>query len=163
VVAPGSVSNADLMHNLGLAGSPSPDLGLAVTQGQGIKTTASIVGAVDSTQVVNRNGSISNSSNTTAPGTGAAIATLAVFDFYYRVEVVVGFGATAESTAIDNFQLKAGATVIATIPVVNVANTQSQVRTFYVNPGGSVNLTVNAISAGSAGAVYKASITATRL
>lgn len=163
MVAPASVTNADLIHNLGMAGSPSSDLNLAVNQGQGIKTTASIVGAVDTTQVVNRNASISNSGNSTAPGAGAALATLAVFDFYYRVEVVVGFGATAESTAIDNFQLKAGGTVIATIPVVNVANTQSQVRTFFVNPGGSVNLTVNAIAAGSAGAVYKASVTATRL
>lgn len=163
MVAPQSVSNADLMHNLGLAGSPSADLNLGVTQGQGIKTTATIVGAVDNTQIVNRYGSLSNTGVATAPAAGAAIASVAVFDSYYRVDVVCGFGATAESTTINNFELKAGATVVAVTPVANVANTQSQTYTFWVNPGGAVNLTVNAIAAGSVGSIYKATVTATRL
>jgi len=150
-----SKSIGDLEYAYFLQGPPALDGNGNIKVGQ--------VGAVDNSQVANRYASTSNSGTQTAPGAGTAIATLAVFDFYYRVEVVVGFGATAESTAINNMQLKAGSNVVATVPVNNVANSQSQTYVFFVNPGGSVNLTVNAISAASASSVYKATVTATRL
>jgi hypothetical protein len=124
-----------------------------------------VVGAVDTTQVVNRYASTSARGTTgAAPTAGTAIATLAVFDFYYRVDVVVGFGGTAEGTTIDNFVLNSNGVAIATLSAVNAANTQSPIYTFYVNPGGSVNLTVNVGGTnGSAGSIYKAMIIATRL
>lgn len=122
-----------------------------------------VLGAVDSSQVVNQYQSLATEGRQTAPTAGTAIATLAVFNFYYRVDVTVGFGGTAESTAIDNFQLQVNGVAFVTIPVANVANTQSQTFTYFINPGGSVNLTVNAISNASVGSVYKATITATRL
>lgn len=121
------------------------------------------IGSVDNSRAGNRYGSTSNSGTATAPTAGTAIATQAAFDFYYQVDVIVGFGGTAESTAINNFQLKAGSTIIATIPVANVANTQSQTYTFYVNPGGAVNLTVNAVANASASSVYKATLIVTRV
>lgn len=122
--------------------------------------------AVNSAQVTNRYGTVSaNGTTGAAPTAGAAIATLALFDFYYQVDVYVGFGGTAEATTADNFTLKAGATtVISSISVANVANTLSQKYTFFVNPGGAVNLTVNVGGTnGSAGSIYKAMIVATRL
>lgn len=136
------------------------------TGGTAPASRVTVVGAVDTTQVVNRYGSTTaNGTTGAAPASGAAIATLAVFDFYYRVDVYVGFGGTAEATTADNFVLKAGATTVASsISVSNVANTMSQKYTFFVNPGGTVNLTVNVGgTAGSAGSIYKAMIIATRL
>lgn len=156
----------------------------SVTVGSGIKTTSSggssnaVItgpvdgngnvkvsqqGSVDNARTGNRYASINNSGTATAPAANAAIATVAVFDAYYEVDVIVGFGATAETTAIDNFQLKHGTTVVATLPVANVANSQSQTYRLYVNPGGTdTDLTVRAVAAGSAGSVYKATIIITR-
>ena len=119
-------------------------------------------GSVDNARTGNRYGSISNSAVVTAPTAGAAIATVTVFDAYYEVDVTVGFGGTAESTAIDNFILQHGSTTVATLPVANAANTQSQTYRFYVNPGSDTDLTVRASGAGSAGSKYKATITITR-
>lgn len=124
-----------------------------------------VVGAVDTTQVVNRYASTSaNGTTGAAPTAGAAIATLAVFDFYYRVDVYVGFGGTAEATTADNFVLKSNGVAVATLSAASAANTLSPKYTFFVNPGGSVNLTVNVGGTnGSAGSIYKAMIIATRL
>lgn len=159
-----------------VAGGSSPTVNVYVTTSQtpfqistGGTAPASrvtVVGAVDTTQVVNRYASTSADGTTgAAPTAGAAIATLAVFDFYYRVDVYVGFGGTAEATTADNFTLKAGATtVVSSLSASGVANTMSQKYTFFVNPGGSVNLTVNVGGTnGSAGSIYKAMIIATRL
>lgn len=122
-------------------------------------------GAVVDAQTSNRYQSVSSTGTTTAgPSAGTVIASVAVFDFYYKVDVEVGFGATAESTTADNFILKAGGTTLYTLPTVNLASTQSRQLTFYVNPGGAVNLTVNVGgTAGSVGSIYKATVTATRL
>lgn len=135
------------------------------TGGTAPASRVTVVGAVDTTQVVNRYASTSaRGTSTAAPASGTAIATLGVFDFYYRVDVVVGFGGTAESTTVDNFVLQSNGVAVATLSAVNAANTQSPVYTFYVNPGGTVNLTVNVGGTnGSAGSIYKAMIIATRL
>lgn len=146
------------------AGGTSPANNVAITSpidGNGNLKVA-VQGSVNSAQVNNRYFTQVNSGNATAPTAGTALATLSLFDFYYLVTVVVGFGTVAETTAIDNFQLKAGTTVIGTCPVANVINSQSQTHTFYVNPGVN-NLTVNVIANASTGAVYKATVTATRL
>lgn len=149
-----SKSLADLEYAYYSAGPPALD-------GNG-NIKVSQVGAVDNARTVNRYGSIANSNKATAPTAGTAIATVTVFDVYYEVDVIVGFGGTAESTAIDNFQLKHGSTVVATLPVANVANTQSQTYRFYVNPGSDTDLTVSAVSNASAGSIYKATIIITR-
>jgi hypothetical protein len=166
VTAPPSVSSNDLMHNLGMAGSPSPDLNLVVTQGQGIKVALTGNQApLDSSQIANRYATISNSgTSTAAPAAGTQIATLSTVSYaYYRADIIVGFGSTAESTANDNFVLKDGATTLATIPVSNIANTMSQAHTLYVNSAnGNLSINVGA-SAGSAGSIYKATIRLTRL
>lgn len=135
------------------------------TGGTAPASRVTVVGAVDTTQVVNRYASTTASGTTgAAPTAGTAIATLGVFDFYYQVDVSVGFGGTAEATTADNFVLKAGATTIGTIACANVANTLGRIQTFYVSPGGTVNLTVNVGGTnGSAGSIYKAMIVATRL
>jgi hypothetical protein len=158
-----------------VSGGTSPTVNVYVTTSQtpfqissGGTSPASrvtVVGAVDTTQVVNRYASTSaTGTSAAAPASGTAIATLAVFDFYYRVDVIVGFGGTAEATTADNFVLKAGGTTLYTLPAYSLANTSSNVMTFYVNPSGSVNLTVNVGgTGGSAGSIYKATIIATRL
>lgn len=158
-----------------VSGGTSPTVNVFVTTSQtpfqissGGTAPASrvtVVGAVDNTQVVNRYASTSaRGTSAAAPTAGTAIATLAVFDFYYKVDVVVGFGGTAEATTVDNFVLQSNGVTVATLSAVNAANTQSPVYTFYVNPGGSVNLTVNVGGTnGSAGSIYKAMIIATRL
>jgi hypothetical protein len=166
MAAPPSVSNSDLVRNLGMAGSPSPDLNLAVTQGQGIKVALTGNQApLDSSQIANRYATTSNSgTSAAAPAAGTNIATLPTLSYaYYRADIIVGFGATAESTANDNFVLKDGATTLATIPVSNIANTMSQVHSLYVNSAnGALNLNVGA-AGGSAGSIYKGTIRLTRL
>lgn len=147
-------------------GGASPTGSVAISSpldGNGNVKTAQ-QGAVVTPQLSNRYQSSSASGRATAPTAGTAIATLAVFDFYYEVKVIVGFGGTAESTAIDNMELRVNGVSFATTPVANAANSQSSIYVFYINPGGSVNLTVNAIAnAAPAGSVYKATIIATRL
>lgn len=156
-----------------VAGGSSPTVNVVATASQTplVRTQGgtspgqyvSVLGSVDSTQVVNQYQSLAAYGKATAPTAGTAVATLGVFNFYYKVDVTVGFGGTAESTAVDNYQLQINGVAYVTIPVANAANTQSQTFTYYINPGGTVNLTVNAIANASAGAVYKATITATRL
>jgi hypothetical protein len=156
MVAPPSVSDSDLIHTALMAAVPSPDLNLAVTLGQGIK--------VNSLQTANAYQSSSASGTATAPVAGTAIATLAIATAgYYKVLVSAGFGGTAESTALDNMQVKNGATVIGPVSVQNFANTISQPYEFWLNVTGAGNITVNAIAGASAGAAYKATIIATRV
>lgn len=156
-----------------VAGGTSPKVNVYVTASQtpfqitsggtAPASRVSIVGAVDSTQVVNQYQSLATYGKANAPTAGTAVATLGVFNFYYKVDVTVGFGATAESTALDNYTLQVNGVSFVTIPVANVANTMSQTFTYYINPGGTVNLTVIATANASVGSNYKASITATRL
>ena len=154
--------------NVGIVGNSSSAEFATVISGPVDGTNSvkvAVQNAVNNSQITNRYASIAASGVTgAAPTAGTAIATLATFDFYYQVDVIAGFGATAEATTVDNVVFKANGVTIATIPVVNAANTQSQKYTFFVNPGGSVNLTVNVGGTnGSAGSIYKATIIATRL
>jgi hypothetical protein len=156
MVAPASASTQDLLHSALLAASPAADLGLAVSQGQGLVTI--------STQVNLTASSKSTSGTQTTPTAGLAIASLNIATTgYYKIQVVVGFGGTAETTAVDNMQLKVNGAVAGSMSVINAVNTQSQTYEFYTNvTSASPAITVNAISAASAGAIYKATIIATR-
>lgn len=169
MTAPPSVSNADLERSFLTAASPAADLNLSTTLGQGIKVALTGNQApLDSSQIANRYATVSNSGITSgAPAAGTTIATLPTVSYaYYRADVIVGFGGTAESTATDNFVLRdggVGGTDLATIPVANVANTLSQVHTFYVNSAnGSLKVNVGG-NGGSAGSLYKATLRLTRL
>lgn len=158
MVAPPSVSLNDLEYAYYKAAVPATDLGLAESLGQGIVTTSRQAALNEQTKI--------NAAHVNAPGAGASVVNLnAAETGYYKVDVTVGFGATAESTALDNFQfLVNGATNgNGMIPASNVANWMSQTFTFYASIAAGQNFSVNAIAAASASSVYKASIMATRI
>jgi len=153
--------------NVGIVGNSSSAEFATVISGPVDGTNSvkvAVQNAVNNSQVTNRYASVSAVGTTgAAPTAGTTIASVATFDFYYQVDVYVGFGGTAEATTADNFVLKAGATTLYTLPAVSAAN-QLQKLTFFVNPCGAVNLTVNVGGTnGSAGSIYKATIVATRL
>jgi len=157
MTAPPSVSIGDLERAYYLAAVPATDNNLAVTMGQGLVTMSAQAALQSSTK--------SNSATATAPTAGTAIVTVTIPSTgYYRCDVIVGFGATAESTAIDNFKFENNGGTVGTgaCPVANVANTQST-YTFYAEGVGGNNFTVNAVSNASAGSVYKATIMITRM
>lgn len=166
MTAPPSVSNADLERSVLMAMTPAADNNLGVTMGQGAKVALSGTQApVDSSQIANRYGTVSNSgTSSAAPAANTNIATLATVSYaYYRADIIVGFGGTAEATAQDNFVLKDGSTTLATIPVSNAANQMSQVHTLFINSAnGALNLNVGA-TGGSAGSIYKGTLRLTRL
>lgn len=158
MTAPNSVSTTDLERAFLLAAVPAADNNLAVTMGQGLVTASRQASLQSSTTM--------NSGNATAPASGNSIVNLTIpATGYYMVDVYTGFGATAESTAIDNFIFKNnGVTMGNSIcPCPNVANAQSPKYTFYVNGIATQALSINTSAAGSAGSIYKASIAATRI
>ncbi len=107
---------------------------------------------------------VSNAGVVTAPGANAAIVTLAKANLpegKYQIQVQAGYGASAEAAADNNINVRAGATVVGRI-VAFGANTIRSFM-FYYDLDGDTDLTVNAISAGSAGSVYVAYISATRI
>lgn len=96
----------------------------------------------------------------TAPAAGAAIATLAVTAGTYWVEVWNGIPLGTPVVAdINNVVLQNNAVAIGNA----LANDGSITIFRRVTVAGAVNLTVNAIGAGTAGVTYAASITATRI
>lgn len=158
MTAPSSVSIGDLERAFYLAAVPAVDNNLAVSMGQGMVTTSRQNALQEQTKV--------NAAHSTAPGAGNAIATLAIAETgYYMVDVYVGFGATAESTAFDNFIfLNNGASIgNGMLPVANTANYQSPLYRIYAQGVSGNNFSVNTSVAGSAGSIYKACIMATRI
>lgn len=158
MTAPPSVSIGDLERAFYLAAVPAADNNLAVTMGQGMVTTTRQNALQEQTKI--------NAAHATAPGAGNAVTTLALTETgYYQVDIYVGFGATAESTAFDNFVfLNNGASVgNGFLPVSNTANYQSPLYRLYVQGVSGNNLSVNTSVAGSAGSIYKACIMATRI
>lgn len=100
----------------------------------------------------------------TAPVGGTAIATLtAPAAGYYAVYVTVGFGGTAEDTAVDNFRLKANNAAVIQPVVANTANAVGTLPVLYINANGTNDFEVIAVASASVGAVYKAHIIANRL
>jgi hypothetical protein len=158
MTAPPSVSLNDLERAFYLAAVPAADNNLGVTMGQGMVTTSRQNALQEQTKI--------NAAHVTAPGAGAGIVSLTAAETgYYQVDVTVGFGATAESTALDNFEfLNNGATNgNGMLAVANVANTMSPPYRIYAQITAGQNFSINAIVAGSAGSIYKAAIMATRI
>ncbi len=101
-----------------------------------------------------------------APSAGAAVVTLAAPpQGVYTVWVSAGLGLGGAPAAGDNanMQLKAGATVIAILPIVAAQNVVRRFGPFTVNLDGATALTVNAIGNATAATVYVALIVATPL
>lgn len=159
MVAPPSVSDSDLIHAALTAAVPSPDLGLAVTLGQGIVTTSS--------QGVGKYASVSNTGTATAPLANVAICTITPgVAGYYKIDCYVGFDGTAESTTADNFVIHIGGGIpggIGHLMAVNAVNTISPVQTYYAALTAAQAVSIDSVAAGSAGSIYKASVICTRV
>lgn len=97
----------------------------------------------------------------TAPGAGAAVATLAAPGAgKYRIQVIPGYGGTAD--VLDNMQLQVGATVIGKLIVQPVANGAPVLHVFpRVDVPAGQAITVNAVAAGGVSTVFRAQIVAT--
>ena len=100
--------------------------------------------------------SSSAAGSVTAPGAGAAVVTspsLGTGD--YEVQVLAGYGGTAD--AFNNMRFQVGAAAVGPLYEVAAANgvPVRQVFQLYVS---NTTVSVNAIAAGAAGAVYQAVI-----
>lgn len=108
---------------------------------------------------------LTNSGSATAPGAGAAIATITAPPAgVYKVNVTIVLSGTAE-TALTNLRLRENAATIATaLPSLSAA--AGPVNLCFdrveVNDGGG-NLDVIAIAAATAGSVYSVVLQATRI
>ena len=109
------------------------------------------------------------SGSVTNPGAGAAICTLsAPAAGQYRIDVVTCYGVGAVAAAENlNMQLKVGATAFAAMPVSATATSavggSPLTCTYFLTLSGVDALTVNAVGASTATAIYTASIIATRI
>ena len=167
MTAPPSASIGDYELAFLKAGCPAPDLNLAVTLGQGVKIQGAAGGTpvtTQSNQVASANASVGSTvTSGAAPASNAVISTITLTTGYYEIQAVVGFGATAENTTLDNFVLKVNNVAVCNLPVANAANTISQPLKFYVGIVGSQPVTINVGgTAGSAGSIYKSTLIATR-
>jgi len=103
----------------------------------------------------------------TAPGAGAAISSIASAQLpagYYQIDVEASIDAGAPAAADrDNMEVREGATTIKRIVVNPVSNTVPARVSVRRVLDGATNVSVNAVGAGTASVVYRASITATRL
>lgn len=104
--------------------------------------------------------------STAAPATNSTLATVTVASAgYYRVRATYGYGATAESTAVDNFKLAINAGTLTNLiaPIAN-ANTLYPPVEFWLplNAADVVKLMTDG-SAGSAGSLYKGFLVVDRM
>lgn len=100
----------------------------------------------------------------TGPGAGAVIATTGILPAgTYTINWTVGYGAGAvtQATEVNNMQLNAGAITLRA-NVQGVANSNAPQPNVTVTLAAPAAITVTAINAGTATAVYEASITATQ-
>lgn len=100
----------------------------------------------------------------TTPGAGTAIATTGTLPSgLYEVVVTTSLeGTIAAATDENNFQLQVGATVLGGLSSEGVVGVPFENPMIPVTvPAAGAAITVNAIGAGTSGAVYKAQITAT--
>lgn len=156
---PPSVSVGDLEFAFYKAAVPAADNSLAVTLGQGIVSS--------SAQASGKYSSQSNTGAVTTPAAGSGIASLTPGTAgYYQIDCVVGFAGTAETTAVDNFELYLNgspASGLAKIPCVNVANTMSPKVTYFRSLTATDVLAIANPAIGSTNSVYKATIIAIRI
>lgn len=103
-------------------------------------------------------------STAAAPTAGTSITTAtAVNAGTYKIQFAGGFGATAESTQLDNIGVKINATFKTAIPLANLANTMSQPYTVWYTLAASDQVSVYVINNGSAGSIYKGFISITQV
>lgn len=103
-------------------------------------------------------------STSAAPTAGTSITTAtAGSSGMYKVQFAGGFGATAESTTLDNIGVKINTTFKTAIPLANLANTMSQPYTVYYNLVAADQVSVYVINNASAGAIYKGYISITQV
>lgn len=139
---------------------------------QGAPATVTIDGNLYATAIMDSNGALrvvpgvppgssgSVAGSVTAPGAGAVIATtIALTGGTYDVQVMTDYGGTpAAAETFNNMQLRVGATVIG--PVFTSPGTLAvpvNQRFILIVPGATA-ITVNAVNAGGAAAVYQALI-----
>jgi len=103
-------------------------------------------------------------STAAAPTAGTSITTAtAAGAGIYQVQFAGGFGATAESTQLDNIGIKINTTFQTAIPLANIANTMSQPYKIYFNLAAGDQVSVYVINNASAGAIYKGFISITQV
>lgn len=109
--------------------------------------------------------SVAGAGSTAAAPTGGTSITTATAGAtgIYLVEFAGGFGATAESTQLDNIGIKINATFKTAIPLANLANTMSQPYTIYLSLTAADQVSVYVINNGSAGSIYKGFISITQV
>jgi hypothetical protein len=122
----------------------------------------------DGTPVI-RNESLGAGGKTSAPGAGAALATLTTPDAgYYQVDVWAGLSGTVAAVDATNFEFRKGSTVLCKLAVsgngtgASASNTSTGPYTFFVSLDGSTTITVNATAASTASSVYHCTMIATK-
>jgi len=147
----------DLWYAYLKAGVPAADTGLAVTLGQGIKTSSPAPGNF---------ASIEGTGTTSAAPTGGTsiVICTAPNTGRYNLEFSGGFGATAETTQLDNIAVKVNGVFYTSVPLANLANTMSAKYDAYgiaLTAGQQVTLYV--FNNGSAGSIYKGFLSITQV
>jgi hypothetical protein len=111
--------------------------------------------------------SVANYGTATAPGVGAAIATIASGSLpigYYKITAEVSIDAGVPAAADrDNMELKAGSTSLKTIIMNPIVSPPVASIEFYRSLDGATAVSINAKGAATASVVYRASITALRI
>lgn len=118
--------------------------------------------------MANRQSSISVYGTSTAPAAGAAIATLPAASLnsrgLFEIRVQCELAGTPGVGDRDNFQLQCGAAVVRQFCIPGAVTTVAPgERLVWANWDGVSAFTVNAVGVGTAGAIYSAVISATKL
>lgn len=106
---------------------------------------------------------VSGYGSAVAPAAGAAIVTIAAASLLagrWSINVEIGYGGTAG--LIDDMELRRGAAAVARCLLVPVVNTNgNSFAEFILTLDGLTTLSINAVTGGVAGSVYRAKISAT--
>lgn len=109
---------------------------------------------------------VSDFGTATAPGAGAELVDLAAAQLphgRYRIDVECCFSAGTPAAADDgNFAIRRGATVVKRLATVRNTTTMFK-ASILLNLDGTLDVSVNTVGAGTAGVVYTASLSATRV
>lgn len=117
-----------------------------------------------------RNESLANGAKTSAPGLGAALASLTTPPAgYYQVDIWAGLSGTVAAVDATNFEFRKGSIVVAPLAVsgngtgAGASNTANGPFTLFVSLNGSTSISVNATAASTASSVYHCTMIATKL
>lgn len=116
-----------------------------------------------------RSESLGAGGKTSAPGAGAALATLSTPRAgYYQVDVWAGLSGTVAAIDATNFEFRKGSTAVCSLAVsgngtgASASNTASGPYTFFVDLDGATTISVNATAASTASSVYHCTMIATK-